>query len=173
MIRYTIGPNTNNTQTYTTNVTCLARHQNAAQHPSHSAQHPSHHKREHRAGNIRINRKQITYIENASARAADPIFGLKIVSRGAGRYLKRFPRFVALSWLNMSPWRAMGTPFVSKMINFLCLWQAKTCAVLGDQTCTVLRDHTCAVLGDQTRAVLGDKTCAVSGDQTRAVYIII
>ena len=31
-----------------------------------------------------------------------------------GRYLKTFLELVVPSWLNMNPWRAVATPFVSK-----------------------------------------------------------
>ena len=46
------------------------------------------------------------------------IFGLKMVSRGPGRYLKRFLRLVAPSWLNISPWRATATHFMPKTSIF-------------------------------------------------------
>ena len=45
------------------------------------------------------------------------IFGLKMASQRPGRYLITFLELVAPSWLNMSPWRAMATPFVPKMID--------------------------------------------------------
>ena len=50
------------------------------------------------------------------------IIGLKIVSRRQGRYLKTFPQLVAPSWLNMSPWRAMATPKVPKMMWTMCVF---------------------------------------------------
>ena len=52
-------------------------------------------------------------------------FDLKIASRRPGRHLETFLRLVAPSWLNMSPWRAMATPFVPKMMHSLCSWQAR------------------------------------------------
>ena len=44
-------------------------------------------------------------------------FAPKMVSRRPGRYLKSFLEPVAPSWLNISPWRAILTTFVPKMID--------------------------------------------------------
>ena len=56
------------------------------------------------------------------------VFGFKMVFRGPGRYLERFLRLVASSWLNMSPWRAMGTRFMAKTAvlgHVLCLFSVQ------------------------------------------------
>ena len=39
-----------------------------------------------------------------------------MVFRRPGRYLKTFPRLVAPSWLNISPWRATAAPLMPTII---------------------------------------------------------
>ena len=43
------------------------------------------------------------------------IFKFNMASRKPGGHLKTFLRLVASSWLNMSPWRTMATPFMLKI----------------------------------------------------------
>ena len=110
------------------------------------------------------------------------IFKLNMVSRRSGRYLKTFPRLVASSWLNMSPWRAMATPFVPKMIHW------RQCSRTISRLCDKSREFPCGaasggnfsrknthlcnksreLLGRQDMPCLGrqlqDNTCLVLAD---------
>ena len=71
------------------------------------------------------------------------IFEFYMVSWRPGRYLETFLEPVASLWLSMGPWRAVATPFASKMTDILCSWQAKhvLCCPWETRMCSFERAH--------------------------------
>ena len=71
------------------------------------------------------------------------IFEFYMVSWRPGRYLETFLEPVASLWLSMGPWRAVATPFASKMTDILCSWQAKhvLCCPWETRMCSSERAH--------------------------------